>query len=111
MIHAAAVALIHENYIHARSETVSRDSDHVLRIRRAFEPVHDDQRQRIPTIFLALLPVAPATHFDVLGNLDKSFLRRWQMDSAWQQKARNRLHVPAPQPATRPEWRTIGPQA
>jgi len=31
---------------HPRRQPIPRDSQHVLRLARSFQPVHDDQRQR-----------------------------------------------------------------
>ena len=46
MIHAAAVALVHEHDVHPRSQAVSRHAVHVLRIGGALEAVDDDQGER-----------------------------------------------------------------
>jgi len=45
MVHAAAVALVHAHPF-SRRQPIPRDSQHVLRLARSFQPVHDDQRQR-----------------------------------------------------------------
>ena len=43
MIHAAAVALVHEHDVHARGQTVPRNSQHVFRFARSLQPVHRNQ--------------------------------------------------------------------
>ncbi len=42
VIHAAAVALVHEDDVHAGREPIAGYTQHVLRVRGAFEAVDDD---------------------------------------------------------------------
>jgi len=99
MIHAAAVALIHPYYVHARSQPVPRDPQHVLRFARSLEAVHDDQRQRFPVF----LPVTVAEHRDTGFDFDEALFGWRQTDSAGKKKGSQGLQVSALQPAMRPE--------
>ena len=99
MVHAATIALIHAHHVHARGQTVPRDSQHVLRFARSLQPVHHDQRQRSPV----LLPVTVAQQRNAGFHFDQTLLSSRWVDSARQKEGSESLHVPAAQPATRPE--------
>jgi len=110
MIHAAAVSLVHADYIHPGSQAISRDSKHVLRFARSFEPMQHDQRESLPPLDFALLPVAPASNLDSWRNLDESLLGGRQVYPPGQKEAGNRLYVSSTQPTSRTERRPIRPQ-
>ncbi len=99
MVHAAAVALVHAHHVHARGQAVPRNSQHVLRFARSLQPMHHDQRQRAP-IFL---PVTVTQHRNAGLHFDQTLFGSRRVDSAWEKESSERLHMPAPQPATWPE--------
>jgi len=74
LIHAAAVALVHEYDVHVRRQRISRNTRHVLGFGGAFEAVHDDQRECLLSILR--LPVAPAADLNARSDFDQSFFRR-----------------------------------
>src|ERR1035441_9838355 len=106
MIHATAVALVHEDDVHARRQAIARYAQHVLRIGRSFEAVNDNQRQRFCTI--RPVPVAPAANFDAGRDLDQTLFREGQLDFSGEQEAGNGLHMAAAEPMAWAEWRTGG---
>jgi hypothetical protein len=74
LIHAAAVALVHEYDVHVRRQRISSNTRHVLGFGGAFEAVHDDQRECLLSILR--LPVAPAADLNAGSDFDQSFFRR-----------------------------------
>src|ERR1039458_6359415 len=99
MVHAAAVALVHAHHVHARGQTIPRDSQHVLRFARPFQPMHYDQRQRAPR----LLPVTVTEHGNPRFHFDQTLFGRWQLDSAREKEGGKSLYMPALQPGMWPE--------
>ena len=93
MIHAAAVALIHSDYIHSCRQSVPRDAQHVLRIMRALKAMDNNECQRLLPV-VALLVMSPAAHLDARRNFHETFFRWRQMNSSRQQKARDGLQMP-----------------
>ena len=78
MVHAAAIALVHEDDVHAGSESVAGDSEHVLRFRGTFEAVNGDDGLRLSAIGL---PAAPAADFDAGRDFDEALFGRGKMDA------------------------------
>src|SRR6266704_6463271 len=107
MIHAAAIALVHENDVHAGSEPVPRHAQHVLGVRRAFQSVDDNQGQWLGAIMT--LPVAPATNLNPRRDFDQPLFRRRQVDIARQKKTSDGLHMPPAQPAASAEGSAARP--
>ena len=107
VIHTAAVALIHQYDIHPGGKAVAGHASHVLRFRRAFEPMHHDQGQGLAAIFR--LPVTPAAHLHAGCNLHQTLLSGRQVNAARHEKAGDGLDVPTSEPATRAERPTRFP--
>src|SRR5215471_13387938 len=101
MIHATAVALVHEHDIHPGGQSIAGDADHVLRLRRSLEPMHNQHRHGFSTV---VSPVTPAANVDPRRNLHESLLGRWQGDPARHEEAGKGLDVSPRQPSPRPEW-------
>ena len=66
---AAAIALVHAHYIHARSHALRGDTQHVLRLAGTFKAMHDNHSQRI---FPIGLPVAMTQHLRAGFDFDQS---------------------------------------
>ena len=60
-VRASTIALVVADYVHSGGERLLRDAEHVLRLARAFESVHDDDGQRAGAI---RLPVTMAEDLD-----------------------------------------------
>ncbi len=102
VVHAAAVALVHEDNVHAGSKRVAGDSEHVLRLGGSFETVDGDDGLGLSTIGL---PAAPAADLDARGDFDEALFGRWKMDASRGEKAGEGLDVSATEEAARAEGR------
>src|SRR5579864_2811656 len=102
LLGAAAVAHVHAHYVHARSKGLVRRADHILRIARAFETVHDDKRRRrrVPL----RLPVAMAQYLDILFYLEQALFGRAKCRSAGKKIPRQRHAMSAAEPAPRTKF-------
>ena len=83
-VRAATVALVVADHIHPRGQRLLGDAEHVLRIARPFEPVHNNDGQRVRSI---RLPVAVAKHLDAGRDFDQPLLRRRQMKTSRDQES------------------------
>ena len=97
VIHAAAVALVHEDDVHPGGETVASDAQHVLRFGRTFETVDGDYGQRLRAIGL---PAAPAADFCPGSDFDQTLFRRREMNLTRHEETGDGLHVSAAKPAS-----------
>lgn len=95
---ASAIAHVHPNDIAAGAPKFVRVSDHVLRVRRSFKTVNDDDRWPLRPD-LDWLEVAVAKHVAswatsfCRGDLDEVGHRRWEPVVTAQKIPNNRLKV------------------
>ena len=101
---ASAIALVVADHVHARSQRLLGDSEHVLRIAGTFESVDDDDGQRARAV---RLPVAMAKHLDAGLDFDQALFGRGKMKPSLDQEAGDGLHVSAAQPAAWLERRCV----
>lgn len=92
VIHAAAIALVHQDDVHAGSESVACDAEHVLGFGGPFEAVNGDDGLRLSAVGL---PSAPAADFESRGDLDQALFGGRKMDATRSEKAGEGLDVSA----------------
>lgn len=92
VVHAAAIALVHEDDVHAGSQGVAGDAEHVLGLGGSLEAVNGDDGLRLSAVGL---PTAPAADFDSRGDLDQALFSGRKMDATRSEKAGEGLDVSA----------------
>ena len=107
MIHPAAVALVHQDYVHPGSQAVARDSQHVLRIRRSLKTMNCNDGERI--LPATGLPVAQASDLNSGRDLNQAVFGLRQMNFASRQETGDGLHMATTQPSARLEKITRPP--
>lgn len=100
IIHAAAIALVHADYAHAGCEPFAGNAQHVLRVARALQTMHNKNGQCTRAIGL---PVTLAENTHPRFHFNLALFRRRERDLALQEKTRNGLAMAAPQPSPSPK--------
>jgi hypothetical protein len=91
-VRIAAIALIHAHYVHAGSQALRRNAQHVLRVTRSLQPVDQNDRERMVPL---RLPMAMAQNPYPGLNFDEALLWRSQLKTPVKEKAGQRLNVSA----------------
>ena len=101
-IGAAAIPLIHTDYVHAQGQALGGDPQHVIRFARPLQAVDENCRQRVPAI---ALPVAMGENFNAWLYFDQPSLGSRQRDVARENEVDQSLPMPPAQAPSRQEDR------